>query len=112
MITIVLVVSTVVAIAVVIHYEGKSSSQIVATTQVHFHRSMIHYYTKYFSPGWAVMLRHFALWNMRGQLLIERMKWLLGHKREMRAGRINVYRQVLATKLRSGAQVPSPAPPP
>ena len=97
--------------AVVIHYEGKSSSQIVATTQVHFYRSMIHYYAKYFSPPWAAMLRHFALWNMRGQLGIERIKWLLGHKRALRAGRINVYRQVLATKLRADTQAPPPLSP-
>jgi hypothetical protein len=34
------------------------------------------------------------------QLWIERAKWLLGHKRPLRAQRIAVYREVLATGLR------------
>jgi N-acetylglucosaminyl-diphospho-decaprenol L-rhamnosyltransferase len=87
--------------AVVIHYEGKSASQIVAATQIHFHRSMVRYYEKHFGPRWAAALRYFVRWNTFGQLWIERAKWLLGHKRPLRAQRIGVYREVLAANLRS-----------
>ena len=97
--------------AVVIHYEGRSSSQIVAASQVYFLTSMIRYHKKYSGEQWAAILRWCMLWNMRGQLLIEAMKWLVGHKRALRANRIRNYRQILATKLRPGAQVPAPSTP-
>jgi GT2 family glycosyltransferase len=85
--------------AVVIHYEGRSSSQVVAARDIYFHRSMIRYYAKYFGARWAMILRLFLLWNYRIQLVLEIAKWMLGHKREMRAKRIAAYRQVLASKL-------------
>jgi GT2 family glycosyltransferase len=86
--------------AVVIHYEGQSSGQVAAARETHFHNSMIRYYQKYFGAGWATALRYFLLWNLRGQLLIESAKYILGHKRPLRAERIAAYRQVLATGLR------------
>jgi GT2 family glycosyltransferase len=86
--------------AVVVHYEGRSSSQVVAARDLYFHRSTIHYYEKYFGPRWAALLRVFLLWNFRSQLWIESGKWLLGHKRTLRAQRMSAYRRLLATKLR------------
>jgi GT2 family glycosyltransferase len=92
--------------AVVIHYEAQSSGQIVKVREFYFQRSMIHYYQKHFGATWAAVLRHFLLWNMRGQLLIEATKWLLGHKRPLRASRIQTYRKLLATGLRRDAPLP------
>lgn len=83
----------------VIHYQGRSSAQVVATRDIHFYRSQILYHKKYFGERWALALRLFLLWNYRYLLLVEAGKWLLGHKRELRAHRVSVYRQVLATKL-------------
>src|SRR5690606_39231379 len=85
--------------AEIIHYEGRSSDQVVAARFVHFSRSKILYYEKYFGAGWAQVLRTFLLWNFRSQWVIEGAKWLLGHKRTLRAQRMDTYRQVLATKL-------------
>jgi GT2 family glycosyltransferase len=84
----------------VVHYEGRSSDQAVAARHIHFNRSKIRYATLYFGPRWAAWLRRFLLWEFRMQLWIERAKWLLGHKRPLRAQRIAVYREVLATGLR------------
>lgn len=93
--------------AVVIHYEGRSSSQVVAARDIHYYRSKIRYFEKYFGKRWAALLRVFMLWNFRSQLAIETIKWLLGHKRELRARRIAAYRQVLASKLRPHEKAPS-----
>jgi hypothetical protein len=73
---------------------------VVAARDIYYYRSKIRYYEKYFGARWAALLRLFMLWIYRSQLLIEAGKWLLGHKRELRAKRIEAYRQVLASKLR------------
>lgn len=93
--------------AVVIHYEGRSSSQVVAARDIHFYRSKIRYYEKWFGARWAMLLRLFILWNFRSQVVIEGAKWLLGHKRELRAKRIIAYRQALASKFRPAERTPS-----
>ncbi len=84
----------------VVHYEGRSSDQAVAARHIHFSRSRIRYATLYFGARWAEVLRRFLLWEFRRQWLIEAAKWLLGHKRPLRAQRMAVYREVLATGLR------------
>ncbi|MCC6455285.1 MAG: glycosyltransferase family 2 protein [Caldilineaceae bacterium] len=86
--------------ATVVHYEGRSSEQAVAARDIHYARSKIRYYEKYFGSRWAAFLRAFLLWNFRGQWMIEAAKWLLGHKRALRAQRMAAYREVLATRLR------------
>lgn len=91
----------------VIHYQGRSSEQVIATRDIHYYRSKILYHKKYFGERWALALRLFLLWNYRYQLLLEVGKWLLGHKPAVRKQRILVYRQVLATQLLPNAN-PSP----
>lgn len=86
--------------AIVVHYEGRSSEQVVAARHIHFNRSKIRYAEKYFSKRWAAWMTAFLLWNFRGQWLIEAAKWLLGHKRGLRAQRMSAYREVLASGLR------------
>ena len=86
--------------ALVIHYEGRSSEQVVAARHIHFNRSKVRYYEKYFGPHWANLMRRFLLWEFRWQMLVEGAKWLLGHKRTLRTRRLAAYRQVLATGLR------------
>jgi GT2 family glycosyltransferase len=84
---------------VVIHYEGRSSNQVQAARDIHYYGSKVRYQEKYFGARWATLLRIFFLWNFRFQLLIEAAKWLLGHRRGLRATRITAYRQVIASKL-------------
>ncbi len=83
----------------VVHYEGRSSDQVVAARHLHFNRSKIRYAAKYFGPAWAETLRRYLLLEFRAQLWLERVKWLLGHKRALRRQRIVAYREVLATGL-------------
>ncbi len=84
----------------VVHYEGRSSEQVVAARHTHFNRSKVLYWEKYFGPRWAAALRAYLLWEFRLQLALERAKWLVGHKRSLRAQRIAAYREVIAGGLR------------
>ncbi len=81
--------------AQVIHYEGKSSEQVLAARTVRFQRSKIHYTRKYFGPGWATVLRLFLWANFACQWLEESAKWLVGHRRALRRERMGIYGQVL-----------------
>jgi len=86
--------------APVIHYEGRSSEQIVAARHVHFQTSKLRYYTQVHGPRWAAALRAFLLTTYAWQWLEEGAKWLLGHKRPLRAERVRAYGQVLCSGLR------------
>jgi N-acetylglucosaminyl-diphospho-decaprenol L-rhamnosyltransferase len=85
--------------ALVVHYEGRSSEQAVATRHIEFNTSKVRYYDKYFGRIWSEALRRFLLTEYRWQLWVERVKRLLGHRRELRTQRIEVYKQVLASGL-------------
>lgn len=84
----------------VMHYEGRSSSQVVASRHIYFNSSKVRYYRKYFGRFWAELLRRYLLLEFRLQLLIERVKYSLRHKRELRQARIDVYQAVLDSQLR------------
>lgn len=81
--------------AQVIHYEGKSSEQVVAARTLRFQRSKLRYTRKYFGPGWAVTLRLFLWLTYAFQWLEEGLKWLLGHRRPLRWERMVAYGEVL-----------------
>lgn len=85
--------------AVVVHYEGRSSEQVVAARHIHFNRSKVRYYEKYFGQRWAEALRHYLLLEFRWQRLLERMKRTLRHKRDLRSHRIAIYDEVIASAL-------------
>jgi hypothetical protein len=87
--------------AQIIHYGGKSSEQVVAARHIHFQTSKVRYFRKFHGPLVGEGLRLFLLANYVWQLGLEALKWLLGHKRPLRAERIAAYRQVLRTGLRS-----------
>jgi GT2 family glycosyltransferase len=86
--------------AQIVHHAGKSSEQVVAARHVHFHTSKVRYFRKYHGPLIAEMLRWFLLANYVWQLGLEGTKWLVGHKRPLRAERIAAYRRVLGSRLR------------
>ena len=91
--------------AQIIHHEGKSSEQVVAARHIHFQTSKVRYFRKYHGRVTAEALRLFLLVSYVWQLGVEGAKWLIGHKRPLRAERIAAYRQVLRSGLRK-----SPAP--
>ncbi len=90
--------------AQIIHYEGRSSEQVVARRHITFNQSKLYYYRKYFGRGWASTLRLYLLLEYRLQLLIETAKLLVGHKPALRRARIHAYRQVLQSGLHSTPQ--------
>lgn len=86
--------------AQVTHYEGKSSEQAVARRDIYFHSSKIHFFEKYRGPFVAGVLRVYLLLMFAFQLVEEGLKWLVGHKRPLRAERIRAYSQVLSSGLK------------
>lgn len=83
------------------HYGGSSSAQVPAFTHISFNSSKVRYYRKFFGPVWAEALRQFLMGEFRLNLLWEGTKLLLGHKIPLRRQRVQAYRQVLATNLRT-----------
>ncbi|MDY7076453.1 MAG: glycosyltransferase family 2 protein [Chloroflexota bacterium] len=84
----------------IVHHRGKSSEQVVAASHIHFQTSKVRYFRKYHGRTVAEMLRLFLLGNYAWQLGLEGVKWLVGHRRPLRAARIVAYRQVLRSGLR------------
>jgi len=85
--------------ATVIHHEGKSSEQVVAARHIYFQSSKVRYFRKHHGPIQGEVLRWFLLGTYVYQAAREGVKWLLGHKRPLRAARLRAYRQVLASRL-------------
>ncbi len=85
--------------AQVTHYEGKSSEQVIAQRDIYFHSSKIRFFRKYRGAIIAETLRAFLLLMFLYQIVEEGLKWLLGHKRALRAQRVKAYWQVLKSKL-------------
>lgn len=88
--------------AQIVHHGGKSSEQVVAARHLHFQTSKVRYFQKHHGPLAAEALRWFLLANYAWQLALEGAKWLVGHRRSLRAQRIAAYRQVLGSGLRPG----------
>jgi N-acetylglucosaminyl-diphospho-decaprenol L-rhamnosyltransferase len=86
----------------IVHHEGKSSEQVLPARHIHFQSSKVRYFRRYHGRIAAEALRLFLLGNYAWQLALEGAKWLVGHKRPLRAGRIAAYRQVLRSRLRAG----------
>ncbi|MBN1484707.1 MAG: glycosyltransferase family 2 protein [Chloroflexia bacterium] len=84
----------------VVHYEGRSSEQVPLQRQLYFERSKLRYARLRFGPAWAGLLRGFLLTMYAWQWLLEAGKWLLGHRRALRAQRMQVYGRILRTGLR------------
>ncbi|HOG46949.1 MAG TPA: glycosyltransferase family 2 protein [Anaerolineae bacterium] len=101
--------------AVVIHHEGRSSEQVVAARHLYFQTSKLRYYRQVHGPLWTAALRGFLLATYTYDWAIEGAKWLVGHKRPLRAARLAAYGQVLRSGLppAAGAAVGAvPEPPP
>jgi N-acetylglucosaminyl-diphospho-decaprenol L-rhamnosyltransferase len=83
----------------VIHYGAQSSEQVKSFQHVQFQRSKIRYFRKHHGSGQAEVLRLFILATYLYQLIVEALKWLVGHKRPLRAERLRAYWQVLESRL-------------
>ncbi len=87
--------------AKIVHHVGKSSEQVVVARHIHFQTSKVRYFRKYHGTLAAETLRWFLMANYLCQLGLEGAKWLVGHRRSLRAQRIAVYRQVISSGLHS-----------
>jgi N-acetylglucosaminyl-diphospho-decaprenol L-rhamnosyltransferase len=87
--------------ATIIHHEGKSSQQVVPARHIHFQTSKVRYFRKHHGAFQAEALRWFLLTTYLYQVGREGLKGLVGHKRRLRAERIEAYLQVLRSGLRA-----------
>ena len=86
--------------AQIIHHEGKSSEQAIPTRHVSFQTSKVRYFRKHHGKRVAEALRLFLLANYVWQIGVEGSKWLIGHRRELRAQRLAAYWWVVRSGLR------------
>jgi len=86
--------------ATIIHHEGKSSEQVAAERHIYFQSSKIRYTRIYHGNVAAILLYHWLRWQYFYQILLESIKWTLGHERELRKKRINAYIKVLHSRFR------------
>lgn len=84
----------------VIHHEGKSSEQVVPARHIHFQTNKVRYFRKHHGSLQAEGLRWYLMGTYVFQFVREGLKWLVGHKRPLRAERLRAYRQVLGSGLR------------
>jgi len=84
----------------IIHHEGKSSEQAVTARHINFNRAKLRYFRKYHGRAACLALRLWLLANYAGQMGLEGLKGLLGHKRSLRRQRVSAYWQVLRSGLR------------
>ena len=85
--------------AQIIHYQGKSSEQASTLRHINFNRAKLRYFRKYHGVRAAVLLRIILLANYVGQICIEGIKGIVGHKRPLRWQRMRAYWQVLRSGL-------------
>jgi N-acetylglucosaminyl-diphospho-decaprenol L-rhamnosyltransferase len=85
----------------IVHYEGRSSEQVVATRHIRFQTSKVRYFRKFHGRLAAGALRAFLLATFAAELVLEAVKWLLGSKRPLRRERIAAYAQLLRSGLSS-----------
>ncbi|MGI6374772.1 MAG: glycosyltransferase family 2 protein [Anaerolineae bacterium] len=85
--------------ATVVHYEGQSSGQVLTRRQLLFDSSKVRYFRQHVGAGQAAVLRYGLLAGYAIEMLIEGLKWLLGHKRPLRHERLRAYRDLLRSGL-------------
>ncbi|MBN1246318.1 MAG: glycosyltransferase family 2 protein [Anaerolineae bacterium] len=86
--------------AEIIHYGGRSSDQVVPARHIYFQTSKVRYARKFHGRAVAELLRVWLLGQYLWQSALEGAKWLVGHRRELRAARLNAYWRVLRSGLR------------
>ncbi|PJF47672.1 MAG: glycosyltransferase family 2 protein [Candidatus Thermofonsia Clade 3 bacterium] len=84
----------------VVHHEGQSSAQVSAQRMIYFNTSKVRYFAKHHGRVPAGLLRAALLGMFAWQWGLEGAKWLLGHRRALRAERMRAYARVLRSGLR------------
>jgi N-acetylglucosaminyl-diphospho-decaprenol L-rhamnosyltransferase len=84
----------------IIHHAGRSSEQVPAATHIRFNASKVRYVGKVYGALAALILRWYLLAGFALQLALEAAKWMMGHKRPLRAARVQAYWLVLRSGLK------------
>ncbi len=85
--------------AKITHHHGKSSEQAVTHRHINFNRAKLRYFRKFEGRVAYYLLRGVLLSGFVGQIFVEGIKYLLGHRRELRRQRIHAYITVLQNGL-------------
>jgi N-acetylglucosaminyl-diphospho-decaprenol L-rhamnosyltransferase len=85
----------------IIHHESAAAGKIVALRYIRFNASKIAYAARWHGIVWARLLRLWLFFLFVVEWLKEGVKWLLGHKRPLRARRLREYAAVLRSGLRA-----------
>lgn len=85
----------------IVHHEGASSRQDVPARQVEFDTSRVRLARRMYGTPTAETVRAGLLASYGLHLLREALKWLLGHRRELRRQRIQLYLRALHSGLRA-----------
>ena len=85
--------------AEIVHHEGQSSDQVVPARHLRFMRSRVRYFRKHHGRRAAATVRLGILAGYLFELVAELSKWLLGHKRTLRAKRVRAYWAILRDGL-------------
>lgn len=81
--------------ATVVHHEGKSSEQNLASRDIHFHDSKCRFFSKHHGPAQGMLLRVFIFLTFLYQIVEESLKFVLvAGNREMRRHRLAALAQV------------------
>lgn len=86
--------------AEIVHYGGQSTGQAVAARHIDFNTSKARYFRLHEGRAIGRLVRLYLLATYAVQTASEAAKWLLGHKRELRAERLRIYARVLGSGLR------------
>lgn len=86
--------------AAITHHGGQSSGQATAFSHIQFQRSKLRYFRKHHGHWAAHLVQMVLALNYLAQIILESSKSLLGHKRQMRQARIQMYWQVLRHGLK------------
>jgi N-acetylglucosaminyl-diphospho-decaprenol L-rhamnosyltransferase len=89
--------------AEITHYGGQSTGQNVPARHVNFNTSKARYFRLHEGKAVGSVVRLYLLGMYAAQTISEGAKWLLGHKRSLRARRLRMYRQVFSSRLKEGA---------
>jgi hypothetical protein len=80
---------------VIVHHEGKSSEQAPARRYINFQRGRLRDASMAYGERFAASVRLFLRAAYAAELAAEGLKWLVGHRRPLRAQRVAVYWQML-----------------
>lgn len=86
--------------AEIIHLGGGSTEQAVAARHINFNTGKARYFRLHEGKLAGELVRRYLLATYIAQAASEAVKWVVGHKRALRAERLRVYRQVLQSGLR------------